>query len=479
MPHTINLKSLRARQPKELLRSDIFNELPPEDLTPQALTELERVSVLKDPAKVIDVVRKHQANGGGPDPPVLIRAFIQLGFLFDPNSFFATADKQRLTGHKYFRELAHDLAQVRAHIPDAAAPVLLYTMTCLEYRCAPLMPTLLDAVERHLLAWRTEVLSLLLHSLTALGLAGQREAGERVVFDVGRGELSRDYSNLCVLIARELGKRALAASSSGADAPGPEEPEHTTALQDWSRAAFALTMAGLYDVIAAEGDAFALPALVAQACSQIGSRQELDNSGWAQFFLYQTLYCVDVEKPGSEEAVKRAMPMWIQERLHEQWLDSIVLQAQPQGADELQKDVDASLKRTNTQALINCSTGRDWDEQHCWFAGFLVEPRVAIECDSLLPLQPGEPRPSGWLQLKSRLLKKMGYTVVTIHRCIWDKLTEDQKDEQILRLRAEVGYRHDKELEKKMKPVRQTAHTYKGIEAKKKDWFPEPSPASE
>jgi hypothetical protein len=28
----------------------------------------------------------------------------------------------------------------------------------------------------------------------------------------------------------------------------------------------------------------------------------LENSGWAQFFLYQTLYCVDVEKPACEEA---------------------------------------------------------------------------------------------------------------------------------------------------------------------------------
>jgi len=171
--------------------------------------------------------------------------------------------------------------------------------------------------------------------------------------------------------------------------------------------------------------------------------------------------------------------MWIQERLHERWLDSIVLPAQPQGADKMQRDVDASLQRTNTQALLNCSVGRDWDEQHCWFAGFLLEPKIALECDSMLPLGPGRPRSSGWLSLKSRLLKKMGYTVVTMHRCFWEKLTEDQKDEQIRRLRVQCGYKHNQELERREKKIRQTPHTYKGLEPKKKEWQPEPQPRSE
>merc|ERR1711924_269134 len=98
--------------------------------------------------------------------------------------------------------------------------------------------------------------------------------------------------------------------------------------------------------------------------------------------------------------------------------------------------------------------------QHCWFCGFLLEPRVSLECDSMLPMGPGRPRPSGWLATKSRLLRTMGYTVVTIHRCFWDPLTEDQKDEQVLRLRAQVGYVHDMELEKKQRRMRQTPHTY-------------------
>lgn len=32
-----------------------------------------------------------------------------------------------------------------------------------------------------------------------------------------------------------------------------------------------------------------------------------------------------------------------------------------------------------SEALLNCSFGRDWDEQHCWFAGFLLEPKVRHE----------------------------------------------------------------------------------------------------
>eukprot|EP00747_Dinoflagellata_sp_TGD_P061978 gnl/TRDRNA2_/TRDRNA2_152767_c0_seq1.p1 gnl/TRDRNA2_/TRDRNA2_152767_c0~~gnl/TRDRNA2_/TRDRNA2_152767_c0_seq1.p1 ORF type:complete len:240 (+),score=39.84 gnl/TRDRNA2_/TRDRNA2_152767_c0_seq1:134-853(+) len=213
-----------------------------------------------------------------------------------------------------------------------------------------------------------------------------------------------------------------------------------------------------------------------ESLARIEEPTDLDASGWAQFFVYQTLYCIDVERPASEEAAKRAVPMWIQERLHHRWLDSIVLQAQPQGADKFQQDVDASLKRANTQALINCSFGRDWDEQHCWFAGFVLEPKVALECDSLLPLGPGRPRPSGWQQVKSRVLRKIGYTVVTLHRCFWDPLTEDQKDEQILRLRAEVGYVHDPELERRQRArqeMRQDAYPHKGVGSRQKQWEPE------
>ncbi|CAE8700273.1 unnamed protein product [Polarella glacialis] len=431
---------------------------------------------MTDPAKVLRIYRRHVDSGATPEASVLIRAFAQLGFLFDPNSFFSTADRQLLTAHKDFRSLAHDLTKLHGELPDAAAPLLLYSMACLEYRCAPLLPSLLDSVQRCLPNWRTEALSLLLHSLASLGLASPSGA-EPIVFDLVDGRRSEDYSQLCRQIVQELGRRALQVEEGLAQS---SEWASDASLHDWSRAAFSVVMADLCDTSTdAAGAVPVLPLLVARACEQLQDKDELDKTGWSQFFLYQTLYCVDVEKPACEEAVKRAMPMWVQEWLHHRWLDNIVLQAQPQGADQMQRDVDLSLKRTNTQALLNCSCGRDWDEQHCWFAGFMLEPQVAIECDSMLPLGPGRPRPSGWIALKTRILRKIGLQVVTLHHSFWNHLSEDQKDEQIIRIRADVGYKHSKELEKRQKKIRQEPYTYKGIETKRKDWTPQAAPPSD
>jgi len=343
-------------------------------------------------------------------------------------------------------------------------------MSCLEYRCGPLLPFLLEAVESQLSLWRTEVLSLLLHSVASLGLSGAN--GQPVEFELLDGTTSRDYSHLCSLLAEELGRRLAVVAEAGY-AEGPS-------LQDSARAAFALVMADLYDASAGTGGPGSLlPTLVAAACAQVRGPEDLDASGWAQFFLYQTLYCVDVEKPAAEEAVKRAVPMWIQERLHQRWLDGIVLYAQPQGADTLQQNVDMALRRTRTQALLNCSAGRSWDEQHCWFAGFLLNPMIALECDSMLPLGPGRPRPSGWLTLKSRILQKMGYKVVTIHRCFWDALSEDQKDDQLMRLRSAVGYKVAQDVRRVQKPIRQTPYRKEERE-KRRTWEPlptEPAPS--
>lgn len=453
----VSMEALRARQPKELLQTDVFRTVPPEDMTPTDLAELASAEVATNPAKVLEIYKRHVASGGM-DATVLIRAFAQLGFLFDFNSFFSNADRQILTRHKDFRSLAHDLHKVRDDLPDAVVPLLLYSMTCLDYRCTPLLPQLLSATERHLRAWRVEALSLLLHSLASLGLGGQ----EPVIFDDIFGDRSSDFSGLCAKLAQELASR----------------DDDEASVHDWARAAFAVVMSNHYDVEGYEGGPV-LPLLVARACELLPTKTELEGSGWAQFFLYQILYCVDVEKPACEEAVKRAMPMWIQEVLHSRWLDHIVLLAQPQGADEMQRDVDRCLQRTNTQALLNCSFGRDWDEQHCWFAGFLLEPKVALECDSMLPLGVARPRPNGWISLKSRIARKVGLKVVTLHDCFWRHLTEDQKDEQMLRIRSQIGYQHDPNLEKMQKKLRQTPHTYKGLETKRKEWTPQPGPPSD
>lgn len=464
-PDLISLDTIRARQPKELLRTDVHRTIPPHDISPGDLAELASSEVVVNPGKVLRVYRQHVKEGVEPDPAVLLRAFTQLGFLFDPNSFFSTADRQTLRSHKQFKALAHDLTKVRDRIPDEAAPVLLYAMACLEYRCAPLLPTVLEAAERHLELWRTDVLALLLHSVCSLGLGRVPGDTEPIVFDFEDGSRSRDFGGLAEQLVGVLGRRAMEADD---DHAGP---------QDWARAAFAVVVAGLYDAPAAamvgsDTTVPALPEFVRRACEGFGNEDDLDGSGWAQFFLYQALYCTDVEKPICEEAVKRAMPMWMQERLHHRWLNDIALLAQPQGADTMQRDVDATLRRTNTQALLNCSAGRDWDEQHCWFVGFLLEPQVSLECDSFHPMGPGRPRPSGWLALKSRILRRMGFQVATLHNCFWERLTEDQKDEQLMQLRVEVGYVHNAALEKKQQAIRRQAHVYKGIESKKKEWEP-------
>lgn len=465
-PTTVSMEALRARQPPHLLRNDVYQMVPPQDITPQDLADLASNKVLTDPAAVLRIYRRHASGGETPDPVVLIRAMAQLGFLFDPNSFFSSADRQILTSHKHFRALAHDLAHAGPQLPAAAAPVLLYAMACLEYRCGPLMPFLLAKVIDNLTSWRHEVLTLLLHSVASLGLGCSNSATE-IRFDLGDGTMSEDYSYVCRLLAEELGRRITGASGDSSLA------SEDSSLHDWARAAFAVVMADMYDLPVSPHGPPLLAALLERASGQVSGRQELDGSGWAQFFLYQTLYCTDVERPASEELVKRAVPMWIQERLHERWLDEIVLQSQPQGADKMLQDVDKCLRRTNTQALLNCSAGRDWDEQHCWFAGFLLKPRIALECDSMLPLGPGRPRPSGWLALKSRLLRKMSFKVVTIHRCFWDKLTDDQKDDQLLRLRVDVGYEHDKDLERRQRNIRQTA--FQRGEYATKSWAPLPS----
>lgn len=62
------------------------------------------------------------------------------------------------------------------------------------------------------------------------------------------------------------------------------------------------------------------------------SEEQLEHSGWLQFFLYQSLYCADVEKPRAEEAMKRAVPFALQKALHMRWLDSILVNAQPQAS---------------------------------------------------------------------------------------------------------------------------------------------------
>lgn len=87
---------------------------------------------------------------------------------------------------------------------------------------------------------------------------------------------------------------------------------------------FAMVMANLYDLQYVPGSnggkrsvspyskykkcdergVWILPKLLREACKDLNFRN-LSHSGWAQFYLYQILYCCDVEKPRSEEQIKR------------------------------------------------------------------------------------------------------------------------------------------------------------------------------
>lgn len=59
-----------------------------------------------------------------------------------------------------------------------------------------------------------------------------------------------------------------------------------------------------------------------------------------------------------------------------------------QGSEVLQKKVEDCLERIEfPDALINCSGGRDWDEQHCWFSGHFIKSRnLTIHYDYMIPL---------------------------------------------------------------------------------------------
>ena len=123
--------------------------------------------------------------------------------------------------------------------------------------------------------------------------------------------------------------------------------------------------------------------------------------------------------------------------------------------------------------------GRLDDEQHCLFAGHLLKvgdrtvrrenrssPKsdaleslgstrvvssAAIETNSLLPLSDGSFKTSGWLRWKTRLMKKMGMKVAVLNGFEWRHLSEEQKEQQVLKLRAELGYIHDAQVEKRFR----------------------------
>ena len=345
-----------------------------------------------DPGAIMHAVRMYMKAEDVVDVRFLIQAISELGLTFDFNSFWGSSDKQHTTQSLYFKYMIADLCE--CEIPVESLPVLFYSLACLEYRPPKrFSDKLLVQVEKNIHEWTLPVLSNLAFSLSMLNVDG----GDTVEKLVGESHT-------------RFGKYA-----------------ETGDLHDWSQLAFVCVLKNIHHTEMCA-------TFLTNSIEKIRSKSSLDRSGWAQFFIYQTLYCSDVEG-GS---ISNYVPQWIQEHLHHRWKEGKILTVcQPQGADLLQLDVDSVLKRTKTNAVLNCSAGRDSDEYHCWFVGHKLNPKIAIEYNSLLGT-----RPSGWVALKTRILQACGYTVIVINRDSWKNLDDKQKDEQIMFLRNKLGYDH-------------------------------------
>lgn len=341
-----------------------------------------------DPGKILRHVAEYMKAEDEIDVRFIIQTLGELGSTFDFNSFWSSSDKEMLTSNKIFKWMISDLIDKRVDPRDV--PVIVFALACLEYRPVRLVDQLVNLAEQHRKEWTLPILANMAFSFAMLNVP----------------------NSLVSEAMRRFGKN-----------PG------AGTLHDWSQLAFAATIEG-----GSEGELF-----LKNASHQIRTKAQLDRSGWAQFFLYQAIYSMDVL---SGEA--NPLPPWVQEHLHHRWLSgSLLATCQPQGANSLQLDVDQALKRTSTNAVLNCSAGRDTDEQHCWFVGHkLVTPgkKIAIEYNTHLPDSNGMNLPSGWIKLKTRVLQKCGYSIAVIHKSDWSKFDEKQKDHQILLLRNQLGY---------------------------------------
>jgi hypothetical protein len=383
MPTMMRLEALQPPQLKKTRWPAYAEEpVPAARIGEHFKAQLEK-SGRHNPAKVLQIYKDYIDTEDHPNLDFLVDTLSSLGMIFDDDSFFSTVDRQSLVKVMWFEYLVYDIWERLDDLEPHHAPPLIHALANLEYRSPVLVPRLLDLIEENIGRWRFSVLACLIYNLARLGVGIPASA-----------EALPRYSNVVAKLAKEL---PVAASAEAAD---------QTSAGDFSAAAYGLVMANLYDIKAGE---YLLPSLLHEACERLPTAEDLDASKSTQFHLYQALYAIDVEKPEVEMEAKQAIPFWIQKRLHERWLDSICVYGHAQGTERLQLDVDKALERTNTQSLLNCSVGREWDEQHCWFAGHRLEPTIAFEYNDMLPIGPGVPLPGGTLALKARLFQKSAF----------------------------------------------------------------------
>ncbi|KAK1937282.1 hypothetical protein X943_000746 [Babesia divergens] len=389
---------LESFEPKSLRRLKVFDSTPPDDIRRVYFEKL--TSNYSNPRSILNYI----AVDDYPCYSWLVRCLCQLGNSFSFNSFWSPMDRQSLVGLPLFKYLIFDLIERKRFIHPRNVPRMLFALTALDYRCWPLLSELLRLMESNLEHWRLSTLSCMIFCCVYMGLHNTSIAGT-------------SNSNIIDLLFNEVLRR---------------DPSDAS-MFDWALLAYSLLLTNRYEWPSQTESV--LPLFLERLCDKL-TLETLPLSGWMQYIIYLTLYCTDVERPFNESAIKKSVPFEFQESLHIRWLNEILVHAQPQGSEQLQKDADAILEGLDIkEGLINCSVGRADDEQHCLFTGHLFpNRRLCFEYNYLKAKPDGEPVESGLISFRRRIFQKCGYNTAVIHKDPWEMLSLRDKEEQLLRI---------------------------------------------
>ncbi|KEG01829.1 hypothetical protein YYE_03348 [Plasmodium vinckei vinckei] len=401
---------------------DLFDFVPPENFLSSYFQKLDKC--YSNPRSILRLYKDYIEREDYPNYNWIVRCFCQLANVFGFNSFWSTKDKQALHELKLFKYLIYDLVEGKEYIKERHCPRLLYAMCCLDYRCYFLLPSILEIIEKNIDRYRIPTLCMISFSLSYLGLINK---------DIQFGSenhLSRNY-NTIIKILQNIYERK-------------NEALNDTTNFCWALLGYVIVINNLYE-FPKNGISF-LPEILRNACNGL-TKENISESGWVQYFLYITLYCCDVEKPINESEIKQSIPYFIQEYLHLKWLDNILITSQNQGSEKMQLEVENIIQKLQLKNFfINLSVGRPIDEQHCFFTSHFYKPlNLCIEYDYFQPIGLNRPLVSGILTLKNRIFKKFNLNVVNIHKCYWDLLKDEQKEQQLIKIIETFQTKHNKE----------------------------------
>ncbi|CDR97869.1 hypothetical protein, conserved [Babesia bigemina] len=440
---------LESFEPRSLRRLKVFDSTPPDDIR---RVYFERLTAnYSNPRSILNYI----AVDDYPCYSWLVRCLCQLGNAFSFNSFWSPKDRQSLVSLPLFKYLIYDLIERKRYLQPRHAPRVLFALTALDYRCWPLISEILSLVERNLDNWRLPTLGCMIFCCVYLGLHNTPVGS---IARVGGGATSGN--NIVDVLFNEVLRRD----------PSDAKPF------DWALLSYSLVLTNRYEW--PSNSTSALPVFLERACEHL-TLETLPLSGWTQYILYLTLYCTDVERPMNEIAIKSSVPFMFQESLHVRWLNEILVHAQPQGSEQLQKDVDSVLEGLGiTEGLINCSIGREDDEQHCLFAGHVFpNRRLCLEYNYMKGLPSGEPVEGGLISFRHRIFRKCGYSVAVIHGNQWDGLSLAEKEEQLMRILSAFPELPGETYESKPEPLSFEEHAgikhMKHVRPQMTSWPPE------